>query len=77
MAGTDKQTEDKEAKPSRLDEAKGVIERYVNDLREIIRKLRQKMNGGRFIGGLVPFPQCHLLAQPGSQAVSAFVLPLG
>ncbi|MBB4381758.1 signal transduction histidine kinase, partial [Bradyrhizobium sp. SBR1B] len=44
MAGTDKQTEDKEAKPSRLDEAKGVIERYLNDLREIIRKLRQKMN---------------------------------
>ncbi|MGY3479488.1 hypothetical protein [Bradyrhizobium ottawaense] len=44
MPGTDKQTEDKEAKPSRLYEARRVIEEYVNELREIIRKLRQKMN---------------------------------
>ncbi|SCB43327.1 hypothetical protein GA0061098_1009272 [Bradyrhizobium shewense] len=45
MPGIDKQTEDKEAKPSRLYEARRVIEEYVNnELREIIRKLRQKMN---------------------------------
>ena len=36
--------EGKETKPSRLEEARHIIEEYVADLREIIRKLRQKMN---------------------------------
>jgi hypothetical protein len=40
----DKQTEGKEAKPSRSEEVKRMIEEYVGELREIIRKLRQKMN---------------------------------
>ncbi|SFN89506.1 hypothetical protein SAMN05216573_1257 [Bradyrhizobium sp. Rc3b] len=44
MTEPDKQTEGKEAKPSRLDEARRVIEEYAANLREIIRKLRQKMN---------------------------------
>lgn len=44
MAAPDKQTEGKEAKPSRLDDARRLIEEYVEDLREIIRKLRRKMN---------------------------------
>jgi len=29
---------------SRLDEARRIIEEYANDLREIIRKLRRKIN---------------------------------
>jgi hypothetical protein len=33
-----------EAKPTRLEEARRIIEEYVIDLREIIRKLREKMN---------------------------------
>ncbi|WP_256570467.1 hypothetical protein [Bradyrhizobium sp. CCGB12] len=44
MPEPNKQTECKEAKPSRLDEVRRVIEEYASDLREIIRKLRQKMN---------------------------------
>jgi len=31
-------------KPTRLEEARRVIEEYVADLREIIKNLRQKMN---------------------------------
>jgi len=31
-------------KPSRLEEARRVIEEYAADLREIIKKLRRKMN---------------------------------
>ena len=31
-------------KPSRLEEARRIIEEYAADLREIIRKLRQKTN---------------------------------
>jgi hypothetical protein len=31
-------------KPSRLEEARRMIEEYVNDLREIIKKLRQRLN---------------------------------
>jgi hypothetical protein len=30
-------------KPSRLEEARQIIEEYAEDLREIIRKLRQKL----------------------------------
>lgn len=37
-------TESKEAEPSRLAEARCVIEEYVAALREIIQKLRRKMN---------------------------------
>lgn len=44
MAGPDKQSEAEEAKPSRLEEARRVIEEYANGLREILRKLRRKMN---------------------------------
>ncbi|MEY9124843.1 hypothetical protein [Bradyrhizobium yuanmingense] len=44
MAAADKQTEGKEAPPSRLDEARRIIEEYAADLREVIRKLRSKMN---------------------------------
>ena len=32
------------SKPSRLEEARRIIEEYAVDLREIIRKLRRKMN---------------------------------
>ena len=32
------------AKPSRLDEVRRAIEEYAADLREVIRRLRQKMN---------------------------------
>lgn len=31
-------------KPTRLEDARRIIEEYANDLREIIRKLREKMN---------------------------------
>ncbi|MCK1281330.1 hypothetical protein IVB46_39540 [Bradyrhizobium sp. 61] len=31
-------------KPSRLDEARRVVEEYAKDLREIIQKLRRKLN---------------------------------
>jgi len=44
MAEPGKQTEDKEAKPSRLDEARRIIEEYAAGLREVIQKLRRKMN---------------------------------
>ena len=37
-------SEKKEPHPSRLDEARRIIEEYANDLREIIRKLRRKIN---------------------------------
>ncbi|EIG56512.1 hypothetical protein ABIB90_002329 [Bradyrhizobium sp. JR4.1] len=33
-----------EPKPTRLEEARRIVEEYANDLREIIRKLREKMN---------------------------------
>lgn len=44
MPEPDKQNEGRAVQPSRLDEARRLIEEYVADLREIIRKLRQKMN---------------------------------
>lgn len=44
MPDTDKRTEGKEAEPSRLEEARRMIEEYAADLREIIRQLRRKMN---------------------------------
>lgn len=44
MPEPDKQTEGKEAKPSRLEEARRIIEEYAAELREIIQKLRRKMN---------------------------------
>ena len=31
-------------KPTRMEEARRIIEEYADDLREIIRKLRQRMN---------------------------------
>lgn len=31
-------------KPTRMEETRRIIEEYADDLREIIRKLRQKMN---------------------------------
>jgi hypothetical protein len=49
MNPSDEPSPDKEApkpKPSRSDEARRVIEEYLNDLREIIRKLRRRLNGG-------------------------------
>ncbi|UQD95224.1 hypothetical protein [Bradyrhizobium japonicum] len=33
-----------EPKPTGLEEARRIIDQYANDLREIIRKLREKMN---------------------------------
>jgi hypothetical protein len=47
MNKTDKQGLDKEPprpKPSRSDEALRIIEEYANALREIIKKLRQRVN---------------------------------
>jgi hypothetical protein len=44
MTKPKEQSEAKERKPSRLEEARRIIEEYANDLREIIRKLRRKMN---------------------------------
>jgi hypothetical protein len=44
MPDPSKPTEDKEAKPSRLAEARRVIEEYAAELREMIQKLRRKMN---------------------------------
>ncbi|WP_439402002.1 hypothetical protein ACNJYA_02785 [Bradyrhizobium sp. DASA03068] len=44
MPDPDKQTEDKETRPSRLEEARRIIEEYAAELREIIRQLRRKMN---------------------------------
>lgn len=44
MPAPDKQTEGKEPNPSHLEEARRIIEEYVNDLRTIILKLRRKMN---------------------------------
>ncbi len=44
MTDPGKPTEGKEAKPSRLDEARRIIEEYAADLREIIMQLRRKLN---------------------------------
>ena len=47
MNPPDKPTPGEEApkpKPSRQEEAMLIIERYANDLREIIKKLRRKLN---------------------------------
>jgi hypothetical protein len=33
-----------EAKPSRTDEARRIIEEYANDLREVIKTLRKSLN---------------------------------
>jgi hypothetical protein len=33
-----------EPRPSRLEEARRIIQEYADDLREILRKLRRKMN---------------------------------
>ncbi|MBB2731699.1 hypothetical protein ABIF64_006685 [Bradyrhizobium japonicum] len=38
------QSDKPEPKPTRLEDARRIIEEYANDLREIIRKLREKMN---------------------------------
>ena len=44
MPDPNKDIENKEARPSRLDEVRRAIEEYAADLREVIRRLRQKMN---------------------------------
>jgi hypothetical protein len=47
MISPDEPTPDKEAskpKPSRLEEARRIIEEYANELREIIKKLRRRLN---------------------------------
>ncbi|WP_258767314.1 hypothetical protein [Bradyrhizobium arachidis] len=44
MIEPDKQREVQEPKPSRLEEARRLIEEYVKDLREILKKMRRKMN---------------------------------
>jgi len=42
--GTGPKKEATNAKPSRSAEIRQIIEDYVNDLREIVKKLRRKMN---------------------------------
>lgn len=44
MPDPNKQANGKEAKRSRLDEARQVVEEYIAELREIIRKLREKLH---------------------------------
>ncbi|MCA1474160.1 hypothetical protein [Bradyrhizobium sp. NBAIM08] len=45
MAEPNNQTDARESKPARLEEARRVIEEYAADLREIIKQLRRrKMN---------------------------------
>ncbi|MDF0521539.1 hypothetical protein P0R31_30275 [Bradyrhizobium yuanmingense] len=44
MPDPDKPKPIEEAKPSRLEEARRIIEEYADDLRELIQKLRRKMN---------------------------------
>jgi hypothetical protein len=44
MTKPEEQSEVKEPRPSRLEEARRVIEAYAADLREIIRKLRQRLH---------------------------------
>jgi hypothetical protein len=47
MVSPDKPNADKDApepKPSRLDEARRIIAEYANELREIIKKLRRRLN---------------------------------
>ena len=44
MTEPEKSKRVEEAKPSRLEESRSVIEEYANSLREIIRKLRQKLH---------------------------------
>jgi hypothetical protein len=44
MIKPDEPSVKKEPRPSRLEEARKIIEEYANDLREIIRKLRRNMN---------------------------------
>jgi signal recognition particle subunit SEC65 len=44
MTKPEEQNEAKEPRPSRLEEARRVIEEYANDLREIIKKLRRRLN---------------------------------
>ena len=43
-------------KPSRLEEARRVIEEYAADLREIIKKLRRRLKEAASVGGLFHFP---------------------
>jgi hypothetical protein len=44
MTGPPDQNKPKEPKPSRTEEAQRIISEYANDLREIVQKLRRKMN---------------------------------
>jgi hypothetical protein len=46
MPQSDDRGESKEPlpKPSQLEEARRIVEEYADDLREIIKKLRRKMN---------------------------------
>jgi hypothetical protein len=43
-AKREEESDAKEAKPSRTDEARRLIEEYVDDLREFIKKLRGRLN---------------------------------
>lgn len=43
MPDPERQTEGKEAPPSRLDEGRRVVQEYAAELREIVRKLRQRL----------------------------------
>ena len=44
MVEPEKQSDGKEPKPTRLEEARRIIEEYAADLRQIIKKLRRKIN---------------------------------
>ncbi|WP_439369197.1 hypothetical protein ACRQ5Q_15625 [Bradyrhizobium sp. PMVTL-01] len=44
MVETAKQSEVEEPKPSRLEEARRIIEEYAADLRALLKMLRRKMN---------------------------------
>lgn len=44
MTAPDKQTDGKETRPSRLEEARRMIEEYAANLRELIKQLLRKMN---------------------------------
>lgn len=44
MIRPDDKSEPEQPSPSRVEEARRIIEQYVDDLREIIRKLRRKLS---------------------------------
>ena len=44
MNQSDQQEDRPPPKPSRLEQARQIIEEYANDLREIVRRLRQRLS---------------------------------